>query len=535
MGENEKTAEFQSGTVGQLGLYANVQNWNKDKASAEQQGLEWAALQGKYYGGKKSVKYVTKGSIIACSSGCSLSRIDLLSDHGVEAKGSHLPILTVQDFTKQNISSFGVCKIKQGMSCTQSNSLCTTKITSQWEQDTITTSSGNAALLQADAFTVCSTGGLVTVMEVNKTPQESLMAVLKEQYGFDERTIKIMLNVYEAIQNKYPDEKQIKKDWRFTRLMGGLKYGLKEKEGVADEIQWNQTAGDATYGEQERFSRYGTLVMMEVDLPVKEYMKNELGLSSEDYEYLQYKVRVQNSLAGEDASTMTYKDDGTNPKDEKYKTVFFDNMKTGLGGSLDEAEFISTWNQQCYDMCGMTDFAHQQITTSTILATEVSKNGWFVNIYLGGDRKREQMSGWLGDATIFGGNGELPSFGNDDYMADLDAENIGHMIRNEEYSYINAVRDYYDRRLLEDNRAKVFLENNSLEDVKKLLYDDLIMPDYAYKSASTNVYEERIKIDELYKYENDFNWMKILRDKSPDTYNFFRSLEALLPEIGEFE
>lgn len=516
MGEASKVG-FQSDRVGTLGLSGHIQTWKDDKAGADQQGLTWAALQCGYHGGKKSVKYVTAGSIITCNKGCAFSRINLPVDHGVETKSTHLPILTVQDYGSQNISSFGECALKRGMQCSK----CTPRVTSRWTQDTITTHSADAALLQEDAFAVCSTGGMIHIAEVNKTPRSNLKAIFEEQYGFDERTVEIILDLHQAIEKKYADESQIKRDWRFTRLLGGLKYGLKEKEGWADEFQWNQTAGDATLVDKKVWG-----IKTKEDKPVKEYMVNELGLKAGDYEYLQYKVRVQNTLVGRNADDVKYKSDEI---DSDYKT----NMSIGLGKTLTDTEFIQIWNQQCDDMCGMTDFAHQQITTAAILATAVSKDGVFANLYVGGSKEREQMAGWLGDATLFGRNDEPPSFGNDDYMADLDAENIGYIVREEKYSYIVAIEDYYDNRLLKDNRADLFLEKTDIGRVKQLIYNEIFISEYASKMSSTNDIEERKKIEELYRVED--NWMKMLKERAPDTYNFIRSLEERLPQMEDFQ
>ena len=44
-------------------------------------------------------------------------------------------------------------------------------------------------------------------------------------------------------------------------------------------------------------------------------------------------------------------------------------------------------------------------------------------------KKKEELAGWLGDATL----GESPSFGNDDYMADLDAANIYYLMQEKNY------------------------------------------------------------------------------------------------------
>ncbi|GLC80086.1 DUF4280 domain-containing protein [Lacrimispora brassicae] len=529
MGTNGSTTTFQSDTLGSLGLSSHTQSWQKDKASADVLGLEWAALQGKYYGGGGSVKYVTKGSVVACDCGSLFTRIDLAEDHGIEVKSNHLPILTTMDFGSQNISPFGICSKKLITATSEYAAKCIPQIINPWMQNKNTTTDSNrAAVLQADAFAVCNTGGLICVKEINKTPQESFMAILREQYGFDERTAKIILTLYKAIQSNYSEESQWARDWRFTRLLGGLKYGLKGKEEDLEVMKWNATAGDWHINSLKKGAS-GNIH----NLTLKNYMVSTLGLSGEDYEYLQYKVRIQNAMVGENATDRKYDNEGVNPEKESYTKSQFDNMKTGLGGTLEKTEFIKNWNQQCDDMCGMTDFAHQMITTATILVTELNLSDLVTTTYLGGNRKREQMAGWLGDATLYGKNNRPPSLGNDDYKADLDAENIAHMVKNENYSFLDGFEDYYGRRLLNDNRAVQFLEITKLSEVKELIFEELIRPILNVKLSVTNGYQAIEQLKAQYKRESF--WKNIIKnDISKDTYNFIRSLEDDLPEIGDF-
>lgn len=530
MGTNGSTANFQSNSLGSLGLSNHTQSWQKDKASADVLGLQWAALQGKYYGGGDSVKYVTKGSVIACDCGSFFTRIDMVEDHGIEVKSNHLPILTTLDFGSQNISPFGICSKKLITATWEYMTKCNPQIMNPWMQNKNTTTDSNqVAILQADAFAVCNTGGLICVKEINKTPQESFMAILREQYGFDDRTAKIILTLYKAIQSNYSEESQLARDWRFTRLLGGLKYGLKEKEDYFDVIKWNTTAGDWHI----KSLKNGASGNMH-NLTLKNYMVSTLGLSGEDYEYLQYKVRIQNAMVGENATSRKYDNEGVNPEKESYTKSQFDNMKTGLGDTLETIEFIKNWNQQCDDMCGMTDFAHQMITTATIFVTELNLSDLVVTIALGGDRKREQMAGWLGDATLYGKKNTPPSLGNDDYKADLDAENIAHMVKNENYSFINAFEEYYGSRILDDNRAVQFLEITNLSEVKELIFEELILPILNVKLSVTNDYQAIEQLKAQYKLESF--WKNIIKtDISADTYNFIRSLEQQLPEIGDFQ
>ena len=65
-----------------------------------------------------------------------------------------------------------------------------------------------------------------------------------------------------------------------------------------------------------------------------------------------------------------------------------------------------------------------QITLSARLAYKLDLDGFASNI--GSFSSAENVSylaGWLGDATLKNDDG-VTTFGNDDYCADLDAENI---------------------------------------------------------------------------------------------------------------
>ena len=50
---------------------------------------------------------------------------------------------------------------------------------------------------------------------------------------------------------------------------------------------------------------------------------------------------------------------------------FLIQQQNGVG----RKEFFDLWNQQCDDMCGMIDFAHQHNIIAAILVTEASKFG----------------------------------------------------------------------------------------------------------------------------------------------------------------
>lgn len=90
---------------------------------------------------------------------------------------------------------------------------------------------------------------------------------------------------------------------------------------------------------------------------------------------------------------------------------------------------------------------------------------------MGADEKVEDYAGWLGDAVL-----KPISFGNDDYIADLDAVNITSLMESKNLSYGEAVNVYYKEIEEGTNRADVFLTNKDLSIVKEDIYKELAYP-----------------------------------------------------------
>ncbi len=78
-------------------------------------------------------------------------------------------------------------------------------------------------------------------------------------------------------------------------------------------------------------------------------------------------------------------------------------------------------------------------------------NAWTVS----SDENMSYLAGRLGDATITNDNGAT-SFGNDDYCADLDAENIYRLMLTN-MSSVDAFNEYYSQIFSGANRAEIFL------------------------------------------------------------------------------
>ena len=99
--------------------------------------------------------------------------------------------------------------------------------------------------------------------------------------------------------------------------------------------------------------------------------------------------------------------------------------------------------------------------------------------------------------------------GNDDYCADLDAENIFRIIIQGKTT-IEAIEEYYSSFSSTVNRATTFLGHISYETVRDKVFNHLYLTGYN---------------------ENNLANMK---EEYPDTYNFLKSLEDQLAEMGSY-
>ena len=156
------------------------------------------------------------------------------------------------------------------------------------------------------------------------------------------------------------------------------------------------------------------------------------------------------------------------------------------------------------------DFVHMQISLAARLAYKLNLDGIISNLgTFCSDETVSYLAGWLGDATITNSNG-LTSFGNDDYCADLDAENIYRAIMsNNKRTIIDATNIYYDSLNSQNSRADVFLGYISIDDVKQKIF------------ARFGIAKEN-------------NPMNIIKNSYPDTYNFICSLSDSLEHIMNY-
>lgn len=120
------------------------------------------------------------------------------------------------------------------------------------------------------------------------------------------------------------------------------------------------------------------------------------------------------------------------------------------------------------------------------------------------------------DATLRnnGGTGETV-LKNDDYLADLDAENVYRMII-QEYSWIDALNVYYFIMNASNTRANIFLQHISYETVKEIIFNELI------DAVSLVIFDEQYHLD-------------VIKSNYPDTCDFLMSLEDRLLTIAHYQ
>lgn len=148
-------------------------------------------------------------------------------------------------------------------------------------------------------------------------------------------------------------------------------------------------------------------------IPEEQLFTKVIGLSQQEYKLLRYKVRVQNQILGQ-PEEMTLAQILSEPNRLfSYKS----SMEDALGKKLSDKEFIVLWSNQYEAMSVASDYAHYNITKAAIFASDYPPSFWdFIewikrkaaNSYTGGsDATREDMAGWLGDATIRTNNGKV--------------------------------------------------------------------------------------------------------------------------------
>ena len=238
------------------------------------------------------------------------------------------------------------------------------------------------------------------------------------------------------------------------------------------EESW--TIGRLVYGDSnDSFKEWADMMMWDGTvttelIPEEQLFTKVIGLSQQEYKLLRYKVRVQNQILGA-VETMSYTALLNYPKTlAQYKA----SMEIALGKQLSDLEFERLWTDQYNAMSTASDYAHYNITKAAIFATDYPPFTFDVIEWIkrklanqqtgGSDSTREDMAGWLGDATIRTNNGKV-AFSPDDYMADLDADNVMNIMKTQNISHSEAEAIYFKRLENGETRAEIFLSHTSLD------------------------------------------------------------------------
>ena len=126
------------------------------------------------------------------------------------------------------------------------------------------------------------------------------------------------------------------------------------------------------------------------------------------------------------------------------------------------------------------------------------------------------------------------SFGNDDCMADLDAENIYHIIIQGSSS-VQAFSSYYTSIANGNNRSIIFKTHISYDIVCNRVFTELIDSDLnyliKYYSDQGNVVMVQHYLELL--EDEEYHWDTI-KNQYHDTYNFLKSLEDSLDTMANY-
>ncbi len=198
-----------------------------------------------------------------------------------------------------------------------------------------------------------------------------------------------------------------------------------------------------------------------------------------------------------------------------------------------EEEYVKFKNAIVDQHNKLIDFAHMQISLAARLAYDLNRDGLFANIgTFCSDEDVSYLAGWLGDATLTA-NGTT-SFGNDDYCADLDAENIYRLIQQGNSSIV-AINSYYKSLTSTKTRAKIFLQNIPYDEVQNKVFYQLIDEDLTIK-AEAAVSMGNTQMAEYYNsliVDEQYHWSQ-LKALYSDTYDFLHSLQDGLSDMREY-
>ena len=282
---------------------------------------------------------------------------------------------------------------------------------------------------------------------------------LVNTFGFSKTVANLIRSLYDKVDNKFCSETRLQKAWKCARVLSEFVY-----DNDSTINKWDDVAGSVTNVNNRRA-----------------YFVDTLGYTNYQYAILNQDLIRQHSTAN-----------------TKNSVIDFCHMQYSLSArlaySLGYDSFISNWG---------TGF--------------VTGNWGYYT-----DEDISYLAGWFGDAILMGESGGTTSFGNDDYMSDLDAENIYRIIL-QGGSSVNAFSNYYATLSSCKNRAHIFKGHISYESVRSKIFYELVDTRLIELiNANTN------NIDLVKYYRNllkdeEYHW-NVIRTQYYDTYNFLKSL-----------
>lgn len=331
------------------------------------------------------------------------------------------------------------------------------------------------------------------VKALTEAEKAAFVKNMQEQYGFDEETAKIMLEVKEGIDKKFPKKSQKERDYLLLRILGNVSY---------NGFQWEQTAGNLS----DDFGTNDTVKILK-----------KLGLGKKA-DKLNYNLKIQNGVASDTDSDTFKKSNILLEKMPETYQEYKEKMEKAYHRKLSKEEFNKLWDDNLARFKGKTDFTHQAITMSTHLN---DKEGLPHKAY--GRTGVEDLSGWKGDATMSAG--KIPKLGNDDYKADLDSVNLVSRMEKNQQSFVAANNQYYEElRDGETNRAKEFLKNEGgYKKVEQKILDTI---------PETPTYDSEQKKYDLEKRSKE-EAREYIRENFPDTENFLKALKQGANSLDE--
>ena len=293
--------------------------------------------------------------------------------------------------------------------------------------------------------------------------------------GFSLEEANLILKCYNRIEAVFNSESTLQKAWKCARLLSEFCYD-DPTLGVINA--WDKAAGSVTTQENR-----------------ENYFLDVLGYSKSEYDKLNHALNRNHSDA-----------------DAKHLLIDFTHMQFALAARL------------AYTL-------DKDKILSNLLAWVKTGN---LKIY--SDEDIGHMGGWLGDAVIAGyyGSGDV-SFGNDDYMADLDAENIYQLLM-QGYSSLDAINHYYGDMLLSETRADIFLQNIPYDTVKSKIFYEMIDWDL-YRLMSDAADQGNILLVKYYTdlINNEQYHFDEIKSRHPETYDFLMSVNDRLSTMKHYQ